>query len=421
MVGRHLWVQIWRRLARLIWLLVLASSLGGSTRVFREPADYVRGYTRDQEFDFLTWTADALELKFAQFGLGAANYLDESTRQALVIEYFDLVSRAQELGQRLIEVYADPNRVNQDAVAAGFAAELSEVRNRLAKVQPLAESVLQDRVAAVLDNLGLGLGGAIFPPVAFHFTPSPMALIVSPREVIRQDANVQLAPELSLEDQRELEARVEGGLDVSALVVPIGGIGIYPTMVMESSAPSWVTEVIVHEWVHNYLTLRPLGLNYETSPELRTMNETVASLLGKEIGRRVLERYFPAYVPPPPAEGAPSAPENPPTFDFRAEMRVTRVRVDELLAEGRIEEAEAYMEARRQVFWEHGYHSIRRLNQAYFAFYGAYADEPGGAAGEDPVGEAVRELWARIQAPAAFLRVMAWMDDFADLEEALGE
>ncbi len=50
---------------------------------------------------------------------------------------------------------------------------------------------------------------------------------------------------------------------------------------------------------------------------------------------------------------------------------------DELLAAGKIEEAEAYMEARRQVFWDNGY-AIRKLNQAYFAFYGAYADVPGG-------------------------------------------
>ena len=49
---------------------------------------------------------------------------------------------------------------------------------------------------------------------------------------------------------------------------------------------------------------------------------------------------------------------------------------------------------RRRVFWDQGYH-IRKLNQAYFAFYGAYADSPGGgAAGADPVGAAVRALRA---------------------------
>ena len=214
------------------------------------------------------------------------------------------------------------------------------------------------------------------------------------------------------------------GRDVSTLVVPVGGLGSYPTMIQQSASLAWVTEVIVHEWVHNYLTLRPLGLRYSASDDLRTMNETAASLLGLEIGRLVLERYYPEFAPPPPSppeaqpRPAEPPPDEPPVFDFRLEMRNTRVEVDALLAEGKVEEAEAYMEERRGVFWENGYR-IRRLNQAYFAFYGAYADEPGGAAGEDPVGAAVRELWARIREPAAFLRTMAWMSDFEDLQRAL--
>ena len=81
----------------------------------------------------------------------------------------------------------------------------------------------------------------------------------------------------------------------------------------------------------------------------------------------------------------------PPVFDFRAEMHQTRVTADRLLAEGKIDQAETYMELRRRFLWDNGYH-IRKLNQAYFAFYGAYADQPGGAAGEDPVGAAVRLL-----------------------------
>jgi hypothetical protein len=102
-------------------------------------------------------------------------------------------------------------------------------------------------------------------------------------------------------------------------------------------------------------------------------------------------------------------------------MHATRVKVDALLADGRVEEAEAYMEARRQVFYDQGYRFLRRLNQAYFAFYGAYADEPGGAAGEDPVGEAVRALRASSGSPLEFLRRMAWMDSYADLTRVLAE
>ena len=37
-------------------------------------------------------------------------------------------------------------------------------------------------------------------------------------------------------------------------------------------------------------------------------------------------------------------------------MRETRLRVDALLAADRIDEAEEYMEARQEFFWDHGYH-----------------------------------------------------------------
>ena len=76
------------------------------------------------------------------------------------------------------------------------------------------------------------------------------------------------------------------------------------------------------------------------------------------------------------------------------------------------------MQDRRQYFWDNGYR-IRKLNQAYFAFHGAYADEPGGAAGENPVGDAVRALWDKIESPAEFLWTMSWMSNFSDLQEEI--
>ena len=144
-------------------------------------------------------------------------------------------------------------------------------------------------------------------------------------------------------------------------------------------------------------------------------------LPGTEIGTEVLRRYYPDLLPPEPAPAASvSSPEEPaaPSFDFRAEMHATRIQVDQLLAEGKVTEAERFMDAQRRMFYEHGY-AIRKLNQAYFAFYGAYADQPGGAAGEDPVGPAVRELRARSTSLAAFMRRIAAMTSFTQLNDAL--
>jgi len=201
---------------------------------------------------------------------------------------------------------------------------------------------------------------------------------------------------------------------------------------MSTTDLTWLAEVVAHEWTHNYLTLRPLGLNYETSGELRTMNETAASIAGTEIGRAVLAEFYPELLPEPqptplptaasvpdaPVTPAPTQQPEPDRFDFRAEMHETRVTTDQMLAEGKIAEAEAYMEERRVFLWENGY-QIRRLNQAYFAFHGAYADSPGGAAGQDPVGPAVRALRAQSDSLAAFLNTISWMDSFEDLQKAV--
>jgi len=284
---------------------------------------------------------------------------------------------------------------------------------------------LQNQVTTTVAELGLTYGGQPFPPVLYRTTPLPTALIISPRDVIRQDYNISLPPDMTADERTILEEQVDSALDISSLVVNVGGIGLYPTMVMQSTSLNWLAEVISHEWTHNFLTLRPLGVSYMKSPELRTINETAASIAGKEIGSALIERYYPDMVPLPTAE-TPNAPEEdepaqvPPPFDFRTEMRNTRERADDLLAEGKIDEAEDYMETRRQVFWEHGYR-IRKLNQAYFAFYGAYADLPGGAAGEDPVGEAVRSL--RVESPtlADFLKRISWMTSFEQLQKAVEE
>jgi hypothetical protein len=93
--------------------------------------------------------------------------------------------------------------------------------------------------------------------------------------------------------------------------------------------------------------------------------------------------------------------------------------VDRLLAEGKIEQAEDYMEARRIFFWDNGY-QIRRLNQAYFAFHGSYAADPGGAAGEQGVdlGQELRDLKSSTTSYREFMRMVAWrwrLDQFQEL------
>ncbi|MFK7804009.1 MAG: hypothetical protein AB8G95_20410, partial [Anaerolineae bacterium] len=83
-------------------------------------------------------------------------------------------------------------------------------------------------------------------------------------------------------------------------------------------------------------------------------------------------------------------------------------------------EAEAYMEARRQVFVAEGY-NLRVLNQAWFAFNGAYADTGGGAAGSDPVGPLVAKVREASGSTRAFMRNIAGVTSLAELQQVADE
>ena len=407
----------------LLSLILLVSSNVSSI----DPTDQVRRYTRSIEFDYVSWTVDALLLKLGQASLSVPHYLTPDEQHTVVIHYMQLVQDIDRAQHEVELIYADPNIIDKEAHLKPWQDQLARLRNQRSLLGPTAEEIFQKQVSQILDEFGLGTIGQPLPPVLFHTTPLPYALIISPRNVIRQEDNISLDPNLTLDQMVDLEKRVESALNVSALVTPIGGIGIYPTMVMSTTSLPWLGEVVSHEWTHNYLFFRPLGLSYFTSGQLRTMNETTANIVGKEVSQELIRRYYPEYMPKPkptpvpekPGQSAPTPTPEPQGFQFNKEMRITRVTVDQMLKDGKIDEAEAYMEARRQVFWDNGY-LIRRLNQAYFAFNGAYADSPGGgAAGTDPVGPAVVELRSRSKTLLDFLQKISMMTSFEQLQEAL--
>lgn len=373
-----------------------------------------------RQFDFLSWEINALATKANASATAYHTYLTEEERSQIVLDFVELAGEIRNLNRQLARIYTDPDVSDPDTVSFEIQAELEEKRAELARTQPLAEAILQEQVATILVEEGFDIFDTVWPPVQMHMTPLPFILIVSPRDEIRQIYNVPLQHGLSTPEQATLEVDVFKGVDRSALVVPIGGLGIFPAMIVETGNINFLADVIAHEWAHHWLTLHPIGLNYAATPAMRTINETTASIIGEEIGAIVIERYYPDFVPAPPAPTDESTEDDePPAFDFRAEMAETRVRADELLAEGEIEAAELYMEQRRQVFVSNGY-SIRKLNQAYFAFYGAYADTPG-ATGGDPVGPTVVAVREATPSLRTFLDTVKSVTSFDDLEAVLAE
>lgn len=354
---------------------------------------------REHHFDYVGWTLGALRAKLDAALFGLHPFIDEASRTAYVRAYMADLARAQALDARVNAAFSDPAARDALAATADLRAERDALRASLQARQTLVESILEGQVSAVLVEQGFGLLGQVLPPVSMRFTQVPNLLVVSPRDEIRFDVSINLDP-LPMDQIAALEAEIEAALDVSALIVPLGGIALYPAMILETASIPWAADVFAHEWLHHYLFAFPLGLAYFSGEgfagETRAINETTASVFGGEVGRLVLARYYPDLLPPEPSPPDPDAPPPPPAFDFGAEMDRTRRRVDELLVAGQIAEAEAYMEQRRQDFYANGY-PIRRLNQAWFAFYGGYQAGSGGtpgAGGDDPIGPAVEAIRA---------------------------
>ncbi|MBT3314908.1 MAG: hypothetical protein HN390_09865 [Anaerolineae bacterium] len=410
----------------LVFYLFLCSMLlTSSVALPLERIERVQEYTHRIEYDFLSWVADASWIKIQQAALGSPHYIDSSERKEIVLDYFQLVEQVLFAEWELDQIYSDPDISDPERASEDLRERLDALYAKQRELAPFAESVLEAQVSIILAEANLTSGGQPLPQPLYHISPLPTALIISPRETIRQDKNIMLLADFPVDQRNALEENITKDLDFSALVVPVGGVGIYPTMGMRSTNLPWTVDTIAHEWAHNYLTWHPLGWNYDTLPELRTMNETAASIVGGEISEMLLARFYPEYLA---AERSPVSllslnkpsldPDEAP-FDYRAEMHETRLRADELLAEGKIDEAESYMEERRKFMWENGY-PIRKLNQAYFAFYGAYADIPGGAAGTDPVGPAVRALREQSDSLADFVHRIMMLNSFEKLEEMVG-
>lgn len=410
---------LWRSLTLLILSLIFVAAAAPEWPAFGDEAYQLRALVGLRQYDFVVWEMGAISAKAEAVLTRDHTYWDEETRGQVVLDYLDLMAQMRQIEWQIEQNYVNPDVVDPKGVSVDLQTKLVQIQADLQAIQPFAEAILQDQVAAVLQDEDFGLLGQTFPPVMMHMTPLPTILMVSPRDHIERIYGIPLMQGLSIAEREALETAVFENLNLSALVVPIGGLGVYPSMIMETSNLNWLAEVVAHEWSHLWMGPYPISLYYVSDHQVRTMNETTASIVGTEIGEEVIVRYYPEHIPPPPVdEPAPKPePDAPPAFDFRAEMAETRTRVDDMLAAGQIGVAEAYMEARRQEFVANGY-QIRKLNQAYFAFYGAYADEPG-ATGTDPVGPMVQEIRDLSPSLHTFLQTMVPIGSFAELEETL--
>ncbi len=412
--------QVVRRLVRAIFTLLawiarialLLFLLQYSAPPYGELWTGVAALVGSAQFDYVAWEVTAIAAKVDQTLWGAHPFISESDRSDLVRAYFADLARARALDDAINRIYGEANDADTAAQQASEQiAARDALRTDLASRQTLIEAILEGQVASTLIEQGFGTLGQLLPPISMRFTQVPNLLIVSPRDEIRFEVSINVDP-MPVDQAAALEARIDSERDVSSLIVPLGGIALFPAMILETTSLPFAVETFAHEWLHHYLFAFPLGLDYDFSSEARIINETTASLFGQAIAPLVLARYYPEYAANAPDPRAAFTLALTPTriayrepFDPGRALHSTRVRVDELLAEGRVEEAEAFMEARRRLFVANGY-PIRKLNQAYFAFYGGYQSDVQGAGGSDPIGPAVRTLLERSDTIQAWIVTM---------------
>ena len=413
-----------RAMSVLLACVICAVLLGAANVVSVGQNDQIRRFSRAYEFDYLEWELDAFFQKAVQAATKAEKLLNSDQQMRVVNSYLLTVREQNQLETDLRNASASPNASDKLKVPE-LTQALDRKTGEFEVLSRLAESVIQNQTELSLASLGFGLGGQVLPPVLYQVSEMPMNLIVSPRTEISTIFEINLEPGLSVLEREKIESGIFRDFSLAALVEPIGGLGAYPTMVMQSSDIAWLLETVSHEWTHNWLTFHSLGLRYFTSNQLRTINETTASISGKEISQQTLKTWYPQYLPvdeknKPATTKKPFVPEKE-SFSFRKEMHTTRVRVDAFLAEGKVEESEAYMESRRVFLWENGYH-LRKINQAYFAFYGSYNDTPGGgAAGDDPVGPVVQQYRKQFEDFHRFMLKIASVKSFNELQGRLNQ
>ncbi len=376
----------------------------------------LRVITKKYRFDFVSWEISALgeELGKVLHGppRGTGDDVDE------VVEYFNNIEEIRWL-EAVIEAVKTGTREG-DLQSLEDMLDRRLRRNR--EIVVGVEKTLETQIREALSRHGIGnpldryIGDRVkFPPVNFILEKPPHLLVVSPRDRIESTREIALLPEITRDEMEAIEAEVDK-LGFVSLVVNLGGIATYPNFVSNRSSLYYTLNTASEEWLHQYLTFTPLGFQYvldltgiKRDYEIATMNETVAGIVSKEIGEAIYDEYY--------ATEMDEATENTSTtgFDFNKEMREIRRAVDDYLSRGMITEAEEFMEHRRKFLVENGY-NIRKLNQAYFAFHGTYADAPTSIS---PIGNELSELRNRSESLKDFLDTVVVMTSRQELQETV--
>ena len=165
--------RIIRGLEITITLIILALITGYSNPSLTNEIEKVRKYTRQIEFNYLTWMGNASLLKLRTESIGIPYTLDHASQKQIVAEYMHSTQSILEKEYLLERIYADANIKDKEKNSISVRDELAKLYSRQAELAPLAEAVLQEQVSQVLAENGLTTLGQPMPNVLYHSTPLP--------------------------------------------------------------------------------------------------------------------------------------------------------------------------------------------------------------------------------------------------------
>jgi hypothetical protein len=370
-----------------------------------------------ERFDLVGWEVGTLTARVAQTISAPAPV----NRVDLVERYFTLSREAARARAARDAAWARGPDGQADLMATQH--RLESLQTQLTSLEPTVEATISAQLEAAMraDQIRRGLvtwlpvpgtpfaRPSIVPPVFFQLGPLPELLAVAPRDRIALVDSMLVEPGVT---PRQVE-RLEHGADAlgfSSVVTDIGGLSAYPSMLPDTDSAQDLLVTVAHEWTHQYLALRPLGQHYGDSYDMIEINETVADMVGHELGTAVYTAiYQPLTLPAPP----PSRPSGPPRPDFWSLIRQIRLTVEADLARGDVAGADAYMAAQPRALARAGY-AVRKVNTAYLAFFGSYANSA------NPYEEPLRRLRSRSGSLVAFLQTVAQVRTPADLQRLAG-
>src|SRR4030043_1884786 len=84
-----------------IILMMMVMMLGESVVTMADPLEQLGALTRPIEFDYVSWTLDAIGLKLGQIALNTSGYLAEKDRSSTVLEVLGILQQINQLEARL--------------------------------------------------------------------------------------------------------------------------------------------------------------------------------------------------------------------------------------------------------------------------------------------------------------------------------